>query len=276
MSIKICHASIDENGKTKNGSVGDQTGKEVCVRYWYSKPWNVMLRYKDTNVALQAAEIAKKLANSNLVGYDQNQRNTLYNKLVKYNWNVDAYIASGEKSETDCSAFMYACYCVLIPSMRASGNAPTTQTMKSKFMANGFTAYSTVKYLSSDAYLMVGDVLVKEGSHTVMAIENGSKVTTTTATISGTTYDGVDYSPVFDATYYASRYIDLADAGITSASALFSHFINNGMKECRQASANFNVLVYKNNYADLTFGDNMPLYYKHYCTNGKNENRIAI
>lgn len=47
MSIKIGHASINENGKTKNGQAGDQTNKEVCVRSWYSKPWSFVLRCED-------------------------------------------------------------------------------------------------------------------------------------------------------------------------------------------------------------------------------------
>lgn len=36
MSVLIGHASISENG-TINGKKGDQTGKEVCVRNFYSK-----------------------------------------------------------------------------------------------------------------------------------------------------------------------------------------------------------------------------------------------
>ena len=51
MSVKIGHASIDENGKASGGAAGDQTGKEVVTRNWYSKPWNVMLRPKSATVA---------------------------------------------------------------------------------------------------------------------------------------------------------------------------------------------------------------------------------
>ena len=49
------------------------------------------------------------------------------------------------------------------------------------------------------------------------------------------------------------------------------------MKEARQGSANFNVLKYKQRYSDLqkAFGENLPLYYKHYCQYGKKENRKA-
>ena len=188
MAVTICHASIDENGRAHSGAAGDQTGKEVCTRSWYSKPWDVMLRYKDSSIAKKAAKIAKKLANSNLVGYDQYQRNTLYQALKSYDWDVDKYIKSGKKTETDCSAFIYACYCCLIPAMRSNSNAPTTSTMKSFYTKHGFTAYATSKYISQDTNLKTGDVLVKSSSHTVMAITDGSgssSSATTTAT-SGT------------------------------------------------------------------------------------------
>lgn len=92
------------------------------------------------------------------------------------------------------------------------------------------------------------------------------------------TGSGFDWSPVFDATYYATRYPDLRSAGLTTPAQLLSHFINNGMKERRQACDSFNVEVYRNRYPDLqkAFGEDWVAYYKHYCTNGKTEGRTAI
>jgi hypothetical protein len=181
----IVHSSLDENGKIKGGAAGDQTGRETCTRSWYNKPWNVMLRYKNAAIAEKASEIAVKLANSNLVGYDQNQRNTLYTQLKKCGFDVDKYIKSGIKTETDCSAFQYAVYCCLIPEMRQDANAPTTSTMKNFYTKHGFTAYTDSKYLTSDSYLKKGDLLVKEGSHVVQNITTGSKaITSTTASSS--------------------------------------------------------------------------------------------
>lgn len=179
MSINIVHSSIDENGKAHSGSAGDQTGKEVCVRSWYNRPWDIMLRYPDSNIAKKAKEIAVKLANSNLVGYDQWQRNTLYQALKSNGWDVDKYIASGQKTESDCSSFVYAVYACLIPSMRSDSNAPVTSNMRSKYKAWGFTCYTDSKYTSSDAYLIEGDILVKEDAHTVMSAGRGSKATST-------------------------------------------------------------------------------------------------
>lgn len=182
MSTIICHASIDENGNIVNGTAGDQTGKEVCTRAWYNKPWNLMLRYPDYSLAVKAANIAVKLANSNLVGYNQNSRNTLYQQLKKNNFDVDAYIASGIKTETDCSAFLYAVWCCLIPSMRSDSNAPTTSTMKAKYTANGFTAYTDSKYVASTDALKIGDVLDNTGHHTAMVVATDNTSSTTTVT----------------------------------------------------------------------------------------------
>ena len=38
-------ASINENGTTKGGTPGDQTGKEFLIRAYRNYPWNVVLRY---------------------------------------------------------------------------------------------------------------------------------------------------------------------------------------------------------------------------------------
>lgn len=44
---QIVHASINELGKTTGGKPGDQTGKEVCIRSYYNKPWDCVLRLDD-------------------------------------------------------------------------------------------------------------------------------------------------------------------------------------------------------------------------------------
>ena len=46
-SGNIVHASINENGGTTGGKSGDQSGKEICTRSYYNKPWNYVLRYNE-------------------------------------------------------------------------------------------------------------------------------------------------------------------------------------------------------------------------------------
>ena len=92
-----------------------------------------------------------------------------------------------------------------------------------------------------------------------------------------TTYNGVDYSAVYDYNYYNSKYSDLKSAFKGDDIDLLAHFVNNGMKEGRQASKKFNVQIYKNNYMDLqqAFGNDLKPYYMHYIQNGKAEGRNA-
>lgn len=95
---------------------------------------------------------------------------------------------------------------------------------------------------------------------------------------------GVDYSKVFDAGYYASRYTDLMRAFGSDSKALFQHFLVYGMKEHRQAIATFNVDVYikdpKNQDVVRAFTVNgvldIPKVYQHYCEYGYKENRRAV
>ena len=97
-------------------------------------------------------------------------------------------------------------------------------------------------------------------------------------------YGNLDYSLVFDPVFYANKYSDLKKAFGTNASLLFSHFINNGMSEARQANATFNVKVYEANYKDLQQAFGVPNgvdpkwipYYQHYIMFGYNEKRKAI
>ena len=88
----------------------------------------------------------------------------------------------------------------------------------------------------------------------------------------------MDYSPVYDYDYYINHYADLKTAFGNDKTAAFNHFITNGMQEGRQASAEFNVWVYKDNYADLrkAFGNDLKAYYEHYLTIGKAEGRTAV
>ncbi len=177
----IVHSSISErgtNGWDGKAVAGDQTGKEVCTRKWYSKPWDCVLRYPDITISAQARDIAIKLANCNLVGYDQSQRNTLYKELEKNGWDVDKYIASGVKTECDCSSFVYAVYCCLLPKLRGESNAPRTATMKSFMVSKGFKAYTTSDYTASPNKLVKGDLLNKAGSHVVMFAGNDTDIDT--------------------------------------------------------------------------------------------------
>lgn len=184
MAIKIGHASIDERGKPSGGSAGDQTGREVCVRTWYSKPWGLVLRPKSAAVAERMARACEAACANANIGYDQGQRNTLnaQAKAVGYD------LSKVGKCECDCSSLMAVCAQaagVNIP--YNGGNAPTTRTMRTAFSGTGaFEVLTESKYLTTNAWLKRGDILVAPGAHTVMALENGYAIATNTTTTGGT------------------------------------------------------------------------------------------
>lgn len=185
---QISQASIDENGNSKGGRPGDQTGEETNVRNWYpgmSGGWKELIRCTDAEYGKLAAGYMVKLIGSNLVGYDQNRRNTLYNELEKNGWSVDRYILSGVNTSTDCSAFVFASYCCVIPELRKlvhqSGsywNSPTCSTSWSVYgQCNGlFERYGNPELLSNDESLIVGDILNIPGKHMVMVCSTDGNV----------------------------------------------------------------------------------------------------
>lgn len=178
----IAHASIDERGKANSGMAGDQTGKEVCCRGWYNANWNLVLRAESPSVREKMAAAGERLCKCNLVGYDQWQRNDLWDDLAAVNWDVTAFIERGKRTETDCSAFVTALAKIAgIEVKRASlgggrYNAPVTQTMRAAFTQTGyFKALTDKKYLTSSDYLLRGDILVRESGHTAINLTDGEK-----------------------------------------------------------------------------------------------------
>ena len=92
-----------------------------------------------------------------------------------------------------------------------------------------------------------------------------------------TVYEGIDYAPVYNYSYYRQKYADLQKAYGTDKAAYFDHFCKYGMKEGRRGASAFDVHKYKGRYTDLrkAFGDDLPKYYRHYCEFGKKEGRKA-
>lgn len=172
MTVRIGHASIDENGKATGGAAGDQTGKEICIRSWYAKGWTVLLRAKDAAVRKRIAQsCAAACANDNL-GYDQGGRNTGLEKAKGAGWDLSKITS---KAEFDCSSLVTACVQAAGVQVWSGGNAPTTRTLEKLLTATGaFDALRDSKYLTGTDYLLEGDILLKPGSHVVVVLDNGA------------------------------------------------------------------------------------------------------
>jgi hypothetical protein len=172
--IKIGHASISENNSV-NGSAGDSTGREVYINNDFDisslKP-NVLLRPNTATLANASAEACEKGCENNNIGYSQSGRNTLYNLAKANGYNLSTV----GSCNTDCSAFMTVCAIAGGSKIAYGSNAPTTSNMRTRFKQSGdYSVLTDSKHLTMTDYLKRGDILVCEGSHTVMVLENGSK-----------------------------------------------------------------------------------------------------
>ena len=107
MAVTIGSARIDENGHATGGKAGDQTGKEVSTQSWYkhSKGWRVF-RCKDPDKAAKIASAMSAACKNPKIGYDQNQRLTLYNVAKAVGFDPGKVTTA---CETDCSALVRVC-----------------------------------------------------------------------------------------------------------------------------------------------------------------------
>lgn len=133
-----------------------------------------MLRPKSTEIAEKSAQACEKGVNNPCIGYDQNGRNTGHREAQKVGYDLSKIAVP---CEVDCSSFMTICAIAAgVKSLEYTGNAPTTSTMRRAFVRTGlYEVHTESRYLTTDAYLKRGDILVAEGKHTVMVLENGSK-----------------------------------------------------------------------------------------------------
>lgn len=174
-NIKIGHASISENN-TAYGQAGDSTGREVCIRADFSitnMAPTVVLRPKSQTLAEASAQACEAGCINDNIGYSQNGRNTLYTYASAVGYDL-AKVTT--KCNTDCSAFMTVCAIAGGANINYGTNAPTTTNMRTRFKQSGqYTVLTDLKHLSTTDYLKRGDILVHEGKHTVMVLENGSQ-----------------------------------------------------------------------------------------------------
>lgn len=170
MALKCVWASIDENGHARGGAVGDQTGREVKTGEYYNFGQTVVIRCKDRKKAHKIANSAKYIAESNLCGYDQNNRESLFRELVKVGFDYKALTA---KTETDCSALVAcAVACAygkeLIPRACWTGNLEPALVKTGEFQV-------LTKPIKDPSYLMKGDIILNKQAHVIICLENGSK-----------------------------------------------------------------------------------------------------
>ena len=183
----ISNCTSDENGKLSGGVAGDQTGREWVMQPWYSRPWNVVLRFNDATVRETIAQMAEAAANNNNIGYDQKERYGFWQQLSKVGYHPEKI---NTPCEVDCSAGVAAIvkgagYRLNNDKLRGVSIYSWTGDLRAQLIAAGATALTNSKYLTSDKYLLRGDVLLYEGHHTAINCTDGSATIPTTTKTTG-------------------------------------------------------------------------------------------
>lgn len=167
MGLKVGSARIDERGKISGGQAGDSTGKEVMEQnyYMHKKGW-YCFRPKDIDTANGIAKSMIDACNNNNIGYDQYQRDGVFN-LVKKGTKIKDIKT---KTECDCSALVRAC---CYENGIDTGNIRTS-TMPTMLAKTG--KFEDKISVNSKTELFNGDILVtKSTGHTVIVTSGNAR-----------------------------------------------------------------------------------------------------
>lgn len=187
MAVRFGSARIDENGNARGGAAGDQNGKEVSTQGWYkhAKGWRVF-RAIEPEAREKIAECMEMACVNPNIGYDQNQRGTLYAAAEPFGFDVSKV---DKKVETDCSALVRVC---LAYAGIMVGNFNTASQAKVLLATGKIKEMVGSKYTDKPDNLLAGDILVtRTQGHTVVVIEgaDGAKDTDVPTTEVGNTVE---------------------------------------------------------------------------------------
>lgn len=171
---KIGHAAKDERGRYSGGRAGDQTRREVYTRSWYNRPWTHILRADSPQMRERLAAAMEAACANDRIGYDQGQRNSLLARCRTVGYDPGAVVSN---CECDCSSLVAVC-CMYAgipePVLYRDGNCATTSTLRRRLMDTGeFDLYIGKRYLEQPDYLLRGDILLYEGHHVAICLEDG-------------------------------------------------------------------------------------------------------
>lgn len=179
--IKVGSARIDERGRITGGLAGDQTGKEVSTQdaYIWKGGWDVCIRIKDPNKRNKYIAFIKWACANKHVGYDQNNRLSLYNELKRIGFKN--YKNLSKDVETDCSALV-TCGLMVVGFNKLNPSCYTgnleqalkhTYPKSFSFFDNG---YKYGDHTQISKWWRNGDILLKKGHHVVTVVSGGRQI----------------------------------------------------------------------------------------------------
>ena len=171
MAVKCGWASIGETGKGRGNKPGDQTGREVRIGNWYDFGQSAVYRWKDRKLAQAYATAIEALCKNENVGYDMNDRDSLWNDLKAVDWKPTKV---KKKCECDCS-MLVGCGINCVTKEPTISKSIWTGNLDELLMKTGlFKKLTDKKYLTSDKYLKTGDIANAPNHHVISALGNGS------------------------------------------------------------------------------------------------------
>ena len=169
--VYIGNAVGDEHGQASGGEAGNQNGKELRTQPWYlnKKGW-IVLRPKDSVVASKLAYDMKAACNNTNIGYDQKQRNTLFDAVS----NVD-YDCSKVTTPCECDCSSLVRVCLWYAGIKVK-NFNTASEVDVLMKTGKFEKLTDAKYTEKSAYLKTGDILITAvKGHTAIVLNDGDK-----------------------------------------------------------------------------------------------------
>lgn len=170
-TVYIGNAVGDEHGQASGGEAGNQNGKELRTQPWYlnKKGW-IVLRPKDSAVASKLAYDMKAACNNTHIGYDQKQRNTLFDAASKVDYDCSKVTTA---CECDCSSLVRVCLWYAGIKVKNFNTASEADVL----MKTGkFEKLTGAKYTEQSAYLKTGDILITAmKGHTAIVLNDGDK-----------------------------------------------------------------------------------------------------
>lgn len=166
-TVYIGNAVGDEHGKASGGEAGNQSGKELRIQPWYSnkKGWRIFRPISRT-IAARIAQDMEFACNNPNIGYDQKQRNTLWDIVQKFGYDCSK---ASVPCECDCSALVRVCVAYgwyVLPNFNTESEP--TRLLK----CGGFTEIT--EHTDSPDWLKRGDILVTcTKGHTAVVLNDG-------------------------------------------------------------------------------------------------------
>ena len=168
-TVYIGNAVGDERGKAYGGDAGNQTGKELRIQPWYKnkKGWRVF-RPKSPEVAAMLVYDMTAACENPHIGYDQKQRNTLYQAAKSVGFDCAKV---SDPCECDCSSLVRVClaYAGIKTDSFSTANEAAVLLKTGEFE-------EVTEHTDSPDWLTAGSIIVTcTKGHTAIVLNDGPK-----------------------------------------------------------------------------------------------------